>query len=130
MRTSTILIMSSILLATHEPCCMCGVSSILWAGFPKVYYFISYAHTTAQGIPHDVNTMHELWGVNSYRKNNKYISTVCIMDLFDELDDTVVPDEKKELQATVQRLMSAHDALSNKYHTEKSGNSENNLVLG
>jgi tRNA(Arg) A34 adenosine deaminase TadA len=119
---------NSIFLATHEPCCMC-VSSILWAGFPKVYYFFSYTHTTAQGIPHDVNTMHELWGVNSYRKRNKYISTVCIMDLIDELDETSVP-EKKELQATVQRLIAAYDALSNKYHTEKSANPQNNLVLG
>jgi tRNA(Arg) A34 adenosine deaminase TadA len=119
---------ASIFLATHEPCCMC-VSSILWAGFRQVFYFFSYTHTTAQGIPHDINTMHELWGVNSYRKRNKYISTVCIMDLIDELDETVVA-EKKELQATVQRLMTAYDVLSNKYHTEKSANPQNNLVLG
>jgi tRNA(Arg) A34 adenosine deaminase TadA len=118
---------SSIFLATHEPCCMC-VSSILWAGFTNVYYFFSYTHTTAQGIPHDINTMHELWGVNSYRKCNKYISTVCIMDLIEELDESV--PAKKELQDTVKRLLEAYDVLSNKYHTEKSANPKNSLVLG
>lgn len=46
---------SSIFLATHEPCCMC-VSSILWAGFTKIFYFFPYSVTTAQGIPHDINT--------------------------------------------------------------------------
>lgn len=119
---------SSIFLATHEPCCMC-MSSILWSGFRKVYYFFSYTHTTAQGIPHDINTMHELWGVNSYRRRNKYLATACIMDLIDELDETVSP-KKKELQATVQRLVAAYDTLSNKYHTEKSANPQNSLVLG
>lgn len=49
----------SIFLSTHEPCCMC-ISSILWTGFTKVYYFFPYSVTAAQGIPHDIATMHEL----------------------------------------------------------------------
>jgi tRNA(Arg) A34 adenosine deaminase TadA len=118
---------SSIFLATHEPCCMC-VSSILWAGFPIVYYFFSYEHTSAQGIPHDVNTMHELWGVNTYRKRNKYITTACIMDMIEELDDSV--PEKVEMQASVKRLLVHYDVLSNKYHAEKADNPKNSLVLG
>jgi tRNA(Arg) A34 adenosine deaminase TadA len=52
----------SIFLSTHEPCCMC-ISGILWSGFTKVYYFFPYTSTAAQGIPYDINTMHELWGV-------------------------------------------------------------------
>lgn len=47
---------SSVFLATHEPCCMC-VSSILWSGFKEVFYFFPYSITSAQGIPHDINTM-------------------------------------------------------------------------
>lgn len=47
----------SIFLSTHEPCCMC-ISSILWSGFTKVYYFFPYTVTAAQGIPHDIKTMH------------------------------------------------------------------------
>ena len=61
---------NSIFLSTHEPCMMC-ISSIVWAGFPYVYYFFPYSKTTEQGIPHDIQTMHELWGVASYRKQNK-----------------------------------------------------------
>jgi tRNA(Arg) A34 adenosine deaminase TadA len=118
---------SSVFLATHEPCCMC-VSSILWAGFHTIYYFFPYSVTTAQGIPHDINTMHELWGVNSYRKRNKYFSSRCLIDLIEELDDSV--PEKKSLQDTVQRLVQAYDTLSNKYHSEKASNPNNTLVLG
>ena len=47
---------SSVFLATHEPCCMC-VSSILWSGFKEIFYFFPYSITSAQGIPHDINTM-------------------------------------------------------------------------
>lgn len=73
-------------------------------------------------------TQHELWGVNSYRKRNKYFASACLMDLIEDLDETV--PEKKELQATVQRLIAAYDKLSNKYHTEKAENPNNSLVLG
>ena len=50
------------------------------------------------------------------------------MDLIEDLDDAV--PEKKQLQATVQRLIQAYDALCNKYHTEKADNPDNSLVLG
>ena len=118
---------SSIFLATHEPCCMC-ISSIVWSGFNKCFYFFPYHITSAQGIPHDINTMHELWGVNSYRKRNKYISTECLMDLISNLDDSI-PD-KKELLVLQQELLDTYDRLSNKYHSEKESNTNNTLVLG
>ena len=51
------------------------------------------------------------------------------MDLIEELDDDTVP-EKKDLQATVQRLIAAYDELSHKYHSEKADNPDNSLVLG
>ena len=118
---------SSIFFATHEPCCMC-ISSIVWSGFNKCYYFFPYHITSAQGIPHDINTMHELWGVNSYRKRNKYVSTQCLMDLIANLGDGV--PEKKELLDLQQELIDAYDELSRKYHTEKVDNFNNSLVLG
>jgi tRNA(Arg) A34 adenosine deaminase TadA len=54
---------SGAFLATHESCCVC-ISSILWTGFRRILYFLPYETTTAQGIPHHVNTLHELWGVS------------------------------------------------------------------
>ncbi|KAL3923714.1 MAG: hypothetical protein SGILL_001492 [Bacillariaceae sp.] len=117
---------SSIFLSTHEPCCMC-VSSILWAGFNTVYYFFPYSITSAQGIPHDIATMHELWGVNSYRKQNKYMSTGCIMDMIAELPEG---DTKTVLVDLQNKLLDDYDKLANKYHSEKAANENNSLVLG
>ena len=124
---------SSVFLATHEPCCMC-VSSIVWSGFTKCYFLFPYTITAQQGIPHDNNTMHELWGVPTYRKQNKYLSTACIIDLVQSLPDHHYDnndnDEKKELLQTIDRLISKYDILSKKYHTEKADNVNNSLVLG
>ena len=117
---------SSVFLATHEPCCMC-ISSIVWAGFNKCFYFFPYAITSAQGIPHDINTMHELWGVNTYRKVNKYCATAGLMELIEQLPDG---EEKSELLVQQQRLLDAYDELANKYHSEKAQNVNNSLVLG
>ena len=69
---------SGIFLSTHEPCCMC-ISSILWTGFQRIFYFLPYETTTAQGIPHDINTMHELWGVDTYRKIASKTSTFPLL---------------------------------------------------
>ena len=117
---------NSIFLSTHEPCMMC-ISSIVWAGFPYVYYFFPYSKTTEQGIPHDIQTMHELWGVASYRKQNKYCSTACLMELIENLKDG---EEKNELMEIQDRLINVYDSLSEKYHSEKTTNKNNSLVLG
>ena len=116
---------SSIFLSTHEPCCMC-ISSIVWAGFNKVFYFFPYAVTTDQGIPWDVETMHELWGVQSYRRENKFCKTACLVDLIESL---VYSEEKEELMKKQAELKVEYDKLSNKYHTEKGSNEANNLVM-
>lgn len=72
--------------------------------------------------------MHELWGVTTYRKQNKYLSSACLMDLVEGLPNGSA--EKKELLATQQRLLDAYDGLANQYHTEKESNPNNSLVLG
>ena len=102
-------------------------SSIVWGGFKRVFYLFPYAITSDQGIPHDIDTMHELWGVNSYRKQNKYISTACVMDMIDGLGDST---EKSELLKRKEKLVSIYMDLANKYHEEKVANSNNSLVLG
>lgn len=118
---------SGVFLSTHEPCCMC-ISSIVWTGFNKVYYLFPYTLTASQGIPHDLNIMHELWGVDSYRKQNKFCTTACIMTLVENLPE----DEplKPTLQATVQRLLDKYEEMSNQYHSEKSNNESNSLAFG
>jgi tRNA(Arg) A34 adenosine deaminase TadA len=117
----------SIFLSTHEPCCMC-ISSIVWTGFRTIYYLFPYSITSAQGIPYDVNIMHELWGVSSYRKNNKFCSTACIMDLINDLPDS--DEDKKELIEIQNRLIESYDSLASKYHQGKTSNKNNSLVMG
>ena len=79
-------------------------------------------------IPHDIQTMHELWGVTTYRKANKYLSSACLMDLVAALPDD--HEVKAELVATQERLLVTYDALAHQYHSEKMDNPNNSLVLG
>lgn len=117
---------SSIFLCTHEPCCMC-VASILWSGFNKIYYWLPYATTTAQGIPHDIKTMHELWGVKGYRRQNKYFSAAGLLDLIEQVEDK---DAKNNLISRSANLLEKYNKLSDQYHREKADNENNSLVLG
>ena len=117
----------SIFVSTHEPCCMC-ISAIVWTGFTKVFYLFPYALTSQQGIPHDINIMQELWGVPTYRKQNQFCTTACIMELVDELSDD--EPKKLELQASIQRLLTIYDEMSKHYHTEKNSNPDNSLAFG
>ena len=105
---------------------MC-VSSILWAGFKRIYYFLPYETTTAQGIPHDINTMHELWGVNTYCKRNKYFASACIQEAIEALEEGTT---KEALQKQSADLLSRYNELAEKYHAEKADNKSNSLVLG
>jgi tRNA(Arg) A34 adenosine deaminase TadA len=99
----------AVFLSTHEPCCMC-ISSILWSGFHTVYYLFSYETTKAQGIPYDIETMHELWGVHTYRKRNKFLTSVCLLDCIHALPDD--NDEKTALQQQVATLVIEYDQIS------------------
>ena len=114
---------NSIFLSTHEPCCMC-ISSIVWAGFEKVFYLFSYDTTAEQGIPHDLDIMHELWGVQSYQRCNKFCSTACIIDLINSVSNSTM---RKELEQTVQRLTDIYAKISEKYHKNKNINQQNSL---
>jgi tRNA(Arg) A34 adenosine deaminase TadA len=114
--------LNGIFLSTHEPCCMCISSTIVWAG----YYLFPYTLTASQGIPHDLNIMHELWGVSTYRKQNMYCSTACLRELVQELNDE--ESLKEKLQATLARLVTMCDTISNQYHTEKADNNTSNSL--
>ena len=109
---------SSIFLSTHEPCCMC-ISGITWTGFERVFYFFPYEITSEQGIPHDMNIMHELWGVKSYRKQNQFCNTANLMEMIRNLEES---EHKNELIKIQNRLIEKYAELSEKYHSEKEQN--------
>ena len=115
----------AVFLSTHEPCCMC-ISSIVWAGFRKVYYLFPYLTTREQGIPHDLDIMQELWNVPSYQKRNKFCATACIIDQIQALPDG---DDKSKLEALVDQITRVYDGLSSKYHSEKGSNPNNCLAF-
>ena len=96
-------------------------------GFNKIYYLLPYATTAAQGIPHDIKTMHELWGVTGYRRQNKYFSAAGLLDLIEQVEDE---DTKNDLKARTANLLQKYNTLSDKYHAEKADNENNSLVLG
>lgn len=114
----------SVFLATHEPCCMC-ISSIVWSGFKKVFYFFPYETTRAQGIPHDLNIMYELWRVPRYAPNNKYCSTAGLLEMVHDCPDEV----RGPLEDQVARISARYEELSKKYHNEKAGNPDNQLAF-
>jgi len=114
-----------VFLATHEPCCLC-ISGITWAGFKKCFYFFSYEDSKVQGIPHDLNIMHELWQVSSYAKCNAFVSTCGLKDEIEKCAEA----DKTELTATAERINSKYEALSQKYHAEKKLNKQNTLAFG
>ena len=117
---------SAIFLSTHEPCCMC-ISSIVWTGFQKIVYLFPYETTSDQGIPYDLDIMHELWGVESYKRRNKFCATACIIDLICEVQDE---EKKKDLENAVDRLTKMYKDISNKYHENKTKNEKNSLAFG
>lgn len=117
---------TAVFLSTHEPCCMC-ISSLVWAGFKRVFYLFPYLTTSAQGIPHDLDIMHELWNVPTYQKRNKFCATAGITELVDALE---AGEEKDALQATIARISGMYDELSQQYHKEKVDNSDNSLAFG
>ena len=107
---------------------------VAWLRFVVMCRGISPTHHThthtlsISRIPHDIQTMHELWGVTTYRKENKYLSSACLMDLVAALPDEHA--DKAELVATQERLLATYDALAHQYHSEKMDNPNNSLVLG
>jgi hypothetical protein len=59
--------------------------------------------------------MHELWGVTSYRRRNKFLSTAGIPALVQQLE----PEERGPLEERIAAVTEQYDRLAKQYHTEK-----------
>jgi tRNA(Arg) A34 adenosine deaminase TadA len=115
-----------VFLATHQPCCLC-VSAIVWAGYTRLYYLFSYEDSkTAYGIPHDLDIMHQLWGVKNYVEQNKFLNSGAMKDMIDALDDA---DMKASLQKRVTGIEEEYTRLAGQYHKEKANNKSNTLAF-
>jgi tRNA(Arg) A34 adenosine deaminase TadA len=109
---------SAVFLSTHEPCCMC-IASLVWAGFTKIFYFFPYEATSSQGIPYDIDIMHELWRVPSYARRNKLCATAPVQDLIAALPEG---EEKAALLERCVGLTAVYEELAAQYHSAKSVN--------
>ena len=76
-----------LMLATHQPCCMCA-SAIAWGGFPEVWYLFGYQQTGADfNIPHDQKMIREIFGAVEPNPDNSYYQMRALTELIPELSD-------------------------------------------
>ena len=61
--------------------------------------------------------MHELWGVPTYRRRNKFLSTASIPDLVEALPDD--DPDKVQFQQQIDALVDRYTVLAQQYHSEK-----------
>lgn len=115
----------SVFLCTHEPCCLC-ISAITWAGFKKQFFFFTYQSTAAQGIPHDLDIMYELWRVPRYNMRNKFIASAGILDLISQLPEG---EAKASMEAQCDRIKKWYEQLAAQYHAEKAENPNNTMAF-
>lgn len=76
-----------LMLATHQPCCMCA-SAIAWAGFPEVWYVFGYDQTNEDfNIPHDQQMIRDIFKTTEPNPDNRYYKMRSLVDLIPTLAD-------------------------------------------
>jgi hypothetical protein len=89
-------------------------------------YIALYDDDTIYNIAHDLNIMHELWGVPTYRRQNKFLTVAGIPDLVQRLNDDGDEPKKALLMERIEALRVKYDKLSHHYHSSKDKPSTNN----
>ncbi len=86
-----------LMLATHQPCCMCA-SAIAWGGFPEVWYLFGYEQTGADfNIPHDQKMIRDIFGTREPKADNEYYRMHSLTDLVPKLADPQKAGARLEL---------------------------------
>ena len=89
-----------LMLATHQPCCMCA-SAIAWAGFPECWYLFGYEQTGADfNIPHDQKMIRDLFGAAEPNPDNSYYTLRPLIGLIANLSDPVGAQARYEAVRT------------------------------
>lgn len=99
------------MLATHQPCCMCA-SAIAWGGFPEVWYLFGYEQTGADfNIPHDQKMIRDIFGTTEPNPNNSYYTMRSLTDLVPDLQD------QDKAKARLDAIRKRYAELSNTYQS-------------
>lgn len=110
-----------IFLSTHEPCSMC-LSAITWSGFDNFYYFFSHEDSRDEfDIPHDLNILNEVFGLQpgQYSKKNAFWQCHNIVTW---IEQNAPDDSRDELLANVHAIKRRYAKASSSYQAEKSKN--------
>ncbi len=100
-----------LMLATHQPCCMCA-SAIAWGGFPEVWYVFGYEQTGADfNIPHDQKMIRDLFGTAEPNPDNSYYTMRSLADLAPTLAD---PERAKKRLDDIRRRYAELSAIYQK----------------
>lgn len=99
------------MLATHQPCCMCA-SAIAWGGFPEVWYLFGYEQTGADfNIPHDQKMIRDVFKTTEPNPDNSYYTMRSLLSLLPELKD------RNRAEARIETIRHQYAKLSGIYQS-------------
>ena len=102
-----------LMLATHQPCCMCA-SAIAWGGFPEVWYLFGYEQTGQDfNIPHDQKMIQDIFKTTEPNPDNSYYHMRSLVKLIDDLKAPA------KARTRYEQLMSRYADLSEIYQNSE-----------
>ncbi|MDL2260522.1 hypothetical protein LJB99_06625 [Deltaproteobacteria bacterium OttesenSCG-928-K17] len=85
-----------LLLATHQPCCMCA-SAVAWGGFPECWYLFGYEQTEEDfNVPFDIQMIRDIFGTDRPNQDNAYYKMRSLAHLIPELPDPALGQKRYE----------------------------------
>ncbi len=99
------------MLATHQPCCMCA-SAIAWGGFPEVWYIFGYDKTGSDfNIPHDQKMIRDIFGATEPNPDNSYYTMRSLESIVPTLKDPAAAQKRlSDIRAAYAELSAIYQA--------------------
>ena len=76
-----------LMLATHQPCCMCA-SALAWGGISECWYLFGYEQTEEDfNVPFDIQMIRDLFNTDKPNQDNSYYKMRSMAELIPQLSD-------------------------------------------